>query len=359
MGIKGLSKFIKTYAPSGIEEITTTDLYGMTICFDTSILLYQYVIALKGHGNAIINNAGIDVTHIHATLMKTFSILKKKMNPIFIIDGKPPEIKIDTLKNRLKIRQDATNKLNNTINLSDDHKNKLIKQSIVITKDQMEECVQIFKLLGMPVIQAKQEADAQCAYLSKTGIVDAVASEDMDLLTFGTKILLRDINKKVIYKYILSKILDELKLTHLQFIDLCILLGCDYCPTIEKLGPKHAYELLKIHGSIENIILMNDNKYEISDEFMERFQNAREYFLQPPVYTKNEFSEVRWNTPFHSQLKHLMINKYSYEEVELETQLAKMKGGHFKNIVNKSCLQIMLDKNFSKYEKDSSDEYAE
>ena len=78
--------------------------------------------------------------------------------------------------------------LNNLIN-EEKQKIKLMKQSVVITHEQMDECVQMFKLLGMPTIKAKQEADAQCAYLSKVKLVDAIASEDMDLLTFGTEIL--------------------------------------------------------------------------------------------------------------------------------------------------------------------------
>lgn len=40
----------------------------------------------------------------------------------------------------------------------------------------------------------------------------------------------------------------------LQFIDLCILLGCDYCGTIKGIGPKRAIDLIKQHGSIEEIL---------------------------------------------------------------------------------------------------------
>ena len=39
-----------------------------------------------------------------------------------------------------------------------------------------------------------------------------------------------------------------------QFIDLCILMGCDYCDSIKGIGPKRAIELIKQHRSIDNII---------------------------------------------------------------------------------------------------------
>jgi hypothetical protein len=50
MGIKGLFKFLKKYAPSAINEITVADLKNKTIAFDTSILLYQFVIAIRNSG---------------------------------------------------------------------------------------------------------------------------------------------------------------------------------------------------------------------------------------------------------------------------------------------------------------------
>ena len=190
MGIKGLFKFIKKYAPSAVNEITVSDLKNKTIGFDTSILIYQFVIAIRNQGIDLTNNSGEITSHIHAIVMKTLSFLKKKINPVFVFDGKPPTIKYDS----------------------------------------------------------------QCAYLSKNNIVDAIASEDMDLLTFGTKILLRNINKKDIVEIKLENILLECEITQDQFIDLCILMGCDYCPTIDGIGMHTAYKLIKQHGTIENII---------------------------------------------------------------------------------------------------------
>ena len=49
----------------------------------------------------------------------------------------------------------------------------------------------MLKLMGVPVVQAPSEAEAQCSRLAKDGVVWATASEDMDSLTFGTPILLK------------------------------------------------------------------------------------------------------------------------------------------------------------------------
>lgn len=354
MGIKGLSKFIKLNAPSGIEEIRMEDLQNQIIGFDTSILIYQFVIAIRNHGKDLTNENGQITSHVHATIMKTLSFLKKKINPIFIIDGKPPDIKFNTLKERGKIRQDATNELTTNTSLDEEQKIRLMKQSVIITHTQMDECVQMFKLLGMPTIKAKQEADAQCAYLSKAKLVDSIASEDMDLLTFGTEILLRDINKDKIVKYTLSKILAELKISYLQFVDLCILLGCDYCPTIEGIGPKNAYLLIQQYGNIDTIVKhleQSKKRYMVTDEFKEKFIIARDYFLQPPVYVQNEFPEIRWLTPDYELLKNTLISKYSYDVKSIDNVLLKqLKGGHLRTIADKNLMHVLIDKSFSKYE---------
>lgn len=55
-----------------------------------------------------------------------------------------------------------------------------------------------------------------------------------------------------------------------QFIDLCILLGCDYCGTIKGIGPKRAIDLIKLHGSIEEILDNIDPNvciFKLKDDF--------------------------------------------------------------------------------------------
>ena len=109
--------------------------------------------------------------------------------------------------------------------------------------------------MGIPVIQSIEEADSQCVHLVKSGIAYAVGSEDMDILTFGADKLLRNINNvNKIVEYDLKTILEELDVSYEQFIDICILLGCDYCPTIEGIGMKRAYDLIKKYGDIDNMI---------------------------------------------------------------------------------------------------------
>lgn len=51
-----------------------------------------------------------------------------------------------------------------------------------------------------------------------------------------------------------------------QFIDLCILLGCDYCESISKIGPIKAFKLIKKFKCIEVIFEQIDRSKHIVPE---------------------------------------------------------------------------------------------
>lgn len=58
----------------------------------------------------------------------------------------------------------------------------------------------------------------------------------------------------------MSTQLSHLEIFFPQFVDLCILLGCDYCDKIAGLGPKRALTLIQKHRTIENVVLHVNRK---------------------------------------------------------------------------------------------------
>lgn len=133
------------------------------------------------------------------------------------------------------------------------------KRNIKITQKMSEDAKKMLKLMGLPVIDSLCEAEAQCVVLVKAGKADAVASEDMDCLTFGAPLqlkgfTLRKDKKDPIAELELSVVLKELDLSMDEFIDLCILCGCDYTKQIEGLGPNTAFKLIKEHRTIEKVL---------------------------------------------------------------------------------------------------------
>lgn len=84
----------------------------------------------------------------------------------------------------------------------------------------------------------------------------------MDALTFGTNYLLRGFNskKEPILQIELKALLEGFEMTQEEFVDLCILCGCDYTNTIQGMGPKTAFNLIQECGSIEKVIEKIDAK---------------------------------------------------------------------------------------------------
>ncbi len=118
------------------------------------------------------------------------------------------------------------------------------------------------------------EAEAQASALCKEGLVYATGTEDMDALTFQTPILLRKMtfanqSKSTVQTMNYQKALEGLELNPDQFVDLCILLGCDYTDSIRGVGPKTALKLMKEHKSIEQILKNLDRKkYQVPKDWI-------------------------------------------------------------------------------------------
>merc|ERR1719476_587214 len=155
-----------------------------------------------------------------------------------------------------------------------------MKQTVKVTKEQNEETKTLLRLMGLPVVEAPSEAEATCAALCRDGKVYAAATEDADCLTFGTKILIRNLmaaesQKKQILEVSLERALEQLNVSMDQFIDFCILCGCDYCDTLKGVGPSTAMRMLVQHGTLEKVLeVLGPEK--VPPNF--RYQTARDFF---------------------------------------------------------------------------------
>ncbi|KAI3627148.1 FEN1 [Malassezia furfur] len=113
--------------------------------------------------------------------------------------------------------------------------------------------------MGIPWVVAPSEAEAQCAELARAGKVFAAGSEDMDTLTFGTPILLKNLTaseqkKLPVTEINLEKALEGLNMPMEQFVDLCLLLGCDYLDPVRGVGPKKALKLIQEFESLDRVL---------------------------------------------------------------------------------------------------------
>lgn len=129
----------------------------------------------------------------------------------------------------------------------------------------------------------------------------AAGSEDMDTLTFNTPILYRHLTfseakKEPISEINLQLALEGLEMEMSQFIDLCILLGCDYLEPIKGIGPKSALKLVREHGGLKGVVEHLREKYAFylaSPSFlMPRIDKRRKRRPRPRMTTGRRKREV-------------------------------------------------------------------
>lgn len=339
MGIKGLNALVKENAPGAIIASEMKSLFGRKIAIDASMCLYQFLIAVRQQdGNMLTNDLGETTSHLMGFFYRTIRMVGNGIKPCYVFDGKPPVLKGGELEKRLKRREEAEKmaeemKETGTI----EELQKFERRTVRVTREQNEDAKKLLKLMGIPYVEAPCEAEAQCAELSKTGKVYGAASEDMDTLCYSPTHFLRNVTaaearKLKIEEFDIKKVLEGFDMDIETFVDLCILLGCDYCETIKGIGPVTALKLIKEHKTIENVIKSIEenpkSKYKVPENWP--YKEARELFLHPDVM-KGEDVELKWSEPDVDGLVQFMVKENGFSEQRIKDGAAKLskalKGG--------------------------------
>jgi len=332
MGIKNLSKTINDYAENAIKEQQFKSYFGRKVAIDASMTLYQFLIAIRqdGPGGMLTDENGATTSHLNGLFYRTIRMLEAGIKPVYVFDGKPPEMK----SGELQKRTDAKNKAREEMEKAKEEGDleavvKFEKRLTRVTKEQNQEAMKLLRLMGVPVVEAPCEAEAQCAELCKAGKVYATCTEDMDALTFGTPILVRRLTssiarqkKEPIHEYNLKYALEGLDMDMDTFIDLCIMSGCDYTKTIRGIGPKKAYAMLQEHKNIEGLIENLDKKrYPVPEDFL--YDAARRLFKKPEV-TPGAEVELKWEDPDSAGVLKFMVDEKGFNQARIESGLKRL-----------------------------------
>ena len=326
MGIKNLLKFLSEY-PELIKEKETNEYYGKKIAIDISILMYQVVIAIRNSGSDLTNNKGQITSHILGLFNKTLSFLDKGIIPIFVFDGKPPQLKQKILDTRKQIRKKALEKLSDAQNDLD--KIKYLKRSVWISREQMDQCRELLFLMGIPYINAPEEADSELSYLCKSNLVYAVLTEDMDILTFGSPRIIRNLtsSKKIPIEIELEKVLNHLSITYEQFIELCILFGCDYCPNLTDIKYNAIFEIYSKHKNIKDTLDEIKLSHVIPENY--EYENAKQYFMNSS-HNKVSNEDLKIRKPDTEKLLDTLVNKYGLIKYKVVNKINRLNEFYLK-----------------------------
>lgn len=285
MGIPDLFSFINLSK----KKVSLCELRGKRVAVDGFIWLHKV-------GSKFAKEIYLDpkteviIPHLRNKLRV---LIESGIIPIIVFDGINLPSKARTNSMRQAQREDAGVMAMELERLGK-HKDALayFQKAVSIVSETVLTWIKDLKNFGVEYIVSPFEADAQMVYLERTGYVDAVMTEDSDIIAYGCGCTLTKFNEyqKTVELYFMSDILRDLELNYDDFNTICILSGCDYVESIRNMGLKTAYKLLKEGKDVSDIISFcrSKPKFSVPNEYERMFDQAKTTFMCAPVYDPNQ-----------------------------------------------------------------------
>lgn len=304
-----------------VDKTEIRTLGGKTIALDTYNILYQFLSTIRGSdGRPLMDRRGRITSHLSGLFFRTVNLLAEGVKPVFVFDGRPPELKRETIEKRVVSRSEARRQYGEALQAGDlETARKMAQRAAALEQYMVDSSAELLKRMGVPYVMAPSEGEAQAAYMASKGDVYASGSQDMDSLLFGSPRLVRNLSivgrrklpGKKAYVEVqpeiihLDRLLKALSISRDQLIDIGILVGTDYSPPIEGVGPKTALKIVREHGSIENAV----SKGVIEIDF--DYQSVRSLFKNPSV---SDNYRIEWGEVERDEVVQLLCGEYDFSE---------------------------------------------
>jgi flap endonuclease-1 len=252
------------------DTIDLERLRGTRLAVDGHAELYQFLALIRlADGTPLRDSTGRVTSHLSGLFYRTTRLIAAYgLQLVFVFDGTPPALKSEALRRRRAVRERYEEELA-AARAEGDLARAYSKATMTsrLTRDMVGEAMHLLRLMGIPVVQAPSEGEAQAAHMARAGAVWAAASKDYDSLLFGAPRLVRFLTitgkeflpsqgafRAIAPELIeLERMLGALEITRAQLVDLAILVGTDFNPGVKGIGPKKALALVRRHGSIEHL----------------------------------------------------------------------------------------------------------
>ncbi len=320
------------------KEIKLEQLQGKIIAVDSFNVIYQFLANIRQpDGTPLMNNKGQVTSHLSGLFYRTINLMQMGIKPVFVFDGKSPELKAaehEEREARKKEAQELYEKAKKKGIEGDMY--KYSKQMLRLSDDMIKDSKKLLQDMGLPVIQAPSEGEAQCAYLAAKGEVYAAASQDYDSLIFGAPRLIQNmtlarkrklasgafisINPQLIE---LNNVLKTLEIDLDQLICLGILSGTDFNPGgIKGIGPKKALQLVRQYKKPASIFEAAEKQLKEAEQEMNfDWKEIFDLFKKPDV-TKNY--KIEFKEADEKKIIELLCKKNDFSEERIRNALKKL-----------------------------------
>jgi 5'-3' exonuclease len=325
MGIKNLHTFLRKTCPHVYEEVHLSEYAYKKVGVDTAIYLCKFKTSMGGQWL----NGFLQICMI----MRLYGI-----HPVFLFDNVFPAEKDEEKKRRSDARKQQRAKMQELREEWDRYRETLTARSLMycrmkdptipitlysflfktfISSNSLEEdhdhrisivdidhefirientmlqvdpldyqkIRDLLDVLKVPHILAAGEAEAMGSYLCREGKLDAVLTDDTDVLAYGCPVFLHklDLYEHRCVRLVMTRVLEALEMSQESFLDFCILCGTDYNVNLPGIGHERAYKLLKKHsGSINEIVAQNNTVQGLLTTSSFPFERVREMFAHQP-----------------------------------------------------------------------------
>ena len=320
------------------REIEISELKGKVICVDAFNTIYQFLSSIRqADGTPLMDNKQRITSHLSGIFYRNITLLEHGIKLVYVFDGKPPEMKYKTFREREGAREIAKGRYEEAKGEEDVEGMKRYSSQLVRINDEIiRESKELLEAMGIAVVQAPGEGESQAAHLAKTreGIF-AAASQDYDSLLFGAPKLIRNLTlakkRKTISGWIevkpeiieLEKVLNYLEINLDQLVCLGILVGTDYNPKgIPGIGQKKALQIVK---RFKQPILIFDSLKEqmnnLSEEDKFDWKVIFELFHKPDVSN----SLIKFSKVNEKKIREILVEEHDFSDDRVQKQLERLR----------------------------------
>jgi flap endonuclease-1 len=320
------------------KELDLNDLKGKLVCVDAFNTLYQFLSSIRQpDGTPLMDNKKRVTSHLSGLFYRNINLISDGLKLVYVFDGTPPDLKYKTHEKRGEVRDSAREKYKEAKDEEDIEGMRRYSAGLIrLNEEMIEESKELLKAMGIAVVQAPGEGEAEAAYLSRyKEEVFASVSQDYDSLLFGAKKLIQNLTlarkRKTVSGWVeirpemieLDKVLNALEINLDQLICLGILVGTDYNPKgIPGIGQKKALDIVRKHQqpvlifkSVEGqmLNLREEDKFDWKDIF--------ELFKKPAVSN----AEFKFSKVNEEKIKEILVERHDFSEERVEKQLEKLR----------------------------------
>ncbi|KAG8226242.1 hypothetical protein J437_LFUL006344 [Ladona fulva] len=210
MGVKGLWTLLSPTC----EKKALWELEGQTVAIDLSCWICD---------SQTITFA-VNRPHLRNLFFRTSCLLLAGIRPVFVLEGKAPEIKQNEMRRRI---QNVWNGVEN---------NSRVKDTRPRFNSLIQQCCRLLEALGVCYIQSPGEGEATCAHLNAAGLADGCITQDNDCFLYGATTVYRNFSSSRSSKgcgfsvdaYDMAVVQKVLGLNREALVAIALICGCDY-----------------------------------------------------------------------------------------------------------------------------------